>query len=245
MRLQEDSLNQTLLNEERVIVNQYRMLLKQGEELYKQKSIVNWIKLGDSNTKYFHNSMKVRNARNKIVSLKLHYGETFDQRKIKVAMVEYYKALIRANEFNRQYVCIETIRSGATVSEKEADELCSAITDEEIRAAVWSIGDNKAPGVDGFNSLFFKKVWRIVEADVTGAVKEFFETGWLLKQFNATTSIVIPKIQSCWLDRFQTYCMLYCHLQGNYKNHYKQVKKYSWQNYQLGSVCLCTRKENN
>lgn len=69
MGLQEDPLNQTLLNEERVIVNQYRMLLKQEEELYKQKLRVNWIKFGDSNTKYFHNSMKVRNARNKIVSL--------------------------------------------------------------------------------------------------------------------------------------------------------------------------------
>lgn len=47
--------------------------------------------------------------------------------------------------------------------------------------------------MDEFNSSFFNKVWKILGADVIRAMKEFFETSRLLKQFNSTTLTVVPK----------------------------------------------------
>jgi hypothetical protein len=47
------------------------------ESLLKQKSRMNWVKEGDSNTKYFHESIKQRRGRNQLVALKVgdHLGE--------------------------------------------------------------------------------------------------------------------------------------------------------------------------
>ncbi|GFS38119.1 hypothetical protein Acr_00g0055830 [Actinidia rufa] len=53
--------------------------------------------------------------------------------------------------------------------------------DEEIRTALFSIGEDKAPGLDGFSSCFFKRSWDIVGSDFTAVVKEFFSSGQILK----------------------------------------------------------------
>ncbi|GKC44218.1 hypothetical protein Tco_1061940, partial [Tanacetum coccineum] len=46
--------------------------------------------------------------------------------------------------------------------------------EDEIREALASIDDNKAPGPDSYTAKFFKAAWFIVGKDVGDAVKEFF-----------------------------------------------------------------------
>lgn len=64
---------------------------------------------------------------------------------------------------------------------------------DEIKAAVFSLPRNKTAGPDG-DSAFFRSCWNIVGAKLVEAVSEFFRTGQLLKEWNATTIILIPKI---------------------------------------------------
>ncbi|GAB2302998.1 hypothetical protein Dimus_036988, partial [Dionaea muscipula] len=49
------------------------------------------------------------------------------------------------------------ISQGRRVLDDDYDALCSPVTDLEIKNALWSIGENKAPGPDGdlFDSLFY------------------------------------------------------------------------------------------
>ncbi|GJX67679.1 protein LAZ1 [Tanacetum coccineum] len=68
------------------------------------------------------------------------------------------------------------------------------VTDEEVKAAMFSIGDERAPGPDGFSSAFFKKGWDIVGLDVCHAIRDFFVNGRLLKEINHTFIALIPKI---------------------------------------------------
>ncbi|GJZ37183.1 hypothetical protein Tco_0583374 [Tanacetum coccineum] len=56
----------------------------------------------------------------------------------------------------------------------------------EIKEALKSIDDNKAPGPDGYTYMFFKAAWKIVGDDVSSAFKEFFQIGKLLSEMNAT-----------------------------------------------------------
>ncbi|KAF5815085.1 hypothetical protein HanXRQr2_Chr03g0118881 [Helianthus annuus] len=51
------------------------------------------------------------------------------------------------------------------------------VTQEEVKAVMFSIGENKAPGPDGYTSAFFKRSWDIVGDEVTAAVLQFFENG--------------------------------------------------------------------
>ncbi|GJW85217.1 hypothetical protein Tco_0158362 [Tanacetum coccineum] len=68
------------------------------------------------------------------------------------------------------------------------------VSGEEIKAAMFSIGDDCAPGPDGFSSAFLKKGWDIVGGDVCHAICDFFVNGRLLKEINHTFIALIPKI---------------------------------------------------
>ncbi|XP_021985789.1 uncharacterized protein LOC110881983 [Helianthus annuus] len=67
------------------------------------------------------------------------------------------------------------------------------VTREEIKQAMFSISENKAPGPDGYTSAFFKHAWDIVGEEVTNAVLDFFDNGQLLKQINHAILSLIPK----------------------------------------------------
>ncbi|GJX52037.1 hypothetical protein Tco_0280406 [Tanacetum coccineum] len=70
------------------------------------------------------------------------------------------------------------------------------VTNEEIKSAMFDIGDNKASGPDRFTSCFFKKSWNIMGKDVCEAVREFFKSGKLLGEMNATLMTLVSKIQN-------------------------------------------------
>ena len=59
-----------------------------------------------------------------------------------------------------------------------------------------SIGKDKAPGIDGYNALFFKHTWKIVKKDVVKAVIDFFTKGKLFKPFNFTLVSLLLKVQN-------------------------------------------------
>nr|XP_043615904.1 uncharacterized protein LOC122587803 [Erigeron canadensis] len=69
------------------------------------------------------------------------------------------------------------------------------VSDTEIKDAMFSIFDIKAPGPDGFSSAFFKKAWSIVGKEVSLAIHDFFKKGKLLKELNHTILALIPKNQ--------------------------------------------------
>lgn len=52
----------------------------------------------------------------------------------------------------------KTVRKrGPTLNHAQQLVLCVEMTSEEIYVSLHSIGDNKAPGVDGYNTKFLKK----------------------------------------------------------------------------------------
>lgn len=53
---------------------------------------------------------------------------------------------------------------------------------------------DSAPGLDGFNGLFFVSCWATVGADVTSAIQFFFQHGSLPASFNSSMIILIPKV---------------------------------------------------
>lgn len=59
--------------------------------------------------------------------------------------------------------------------------LCQQVSMKEINEALWNIKDDKSPRLDGYNSYFLKKTWRIVGREVYEAVKIFFSNGKILK----------------------------------------------------------------
>ena len=70
------------------------------------------------------------------------------------------------------------------------------VLDSEIKGAMFSIGNDKAPGPDGFTSVFSKKAWEVVGGDVCKAVRDFFTNGKLLQEINRTILALLPKVST-------------------------------------------------
>ncbi|KAJ7009360.1 hypothetical protein NC653_000125 [Populus alba x Populus x berolinensis] len=84
----------------------------------------------------------------------------------------------------------------SSISGAQIPDLEQPVTNEEIKTALFSIPDDKAPGPDGFTSLFFKKSWSIIGADFMRAVSYFFEYSIMPRCINATRISLVPKVEN-------------------------------------------------
>ncbi|GKE43380.1 RNA-directed DNA polymerase, eukaryota, reverse transcriptase zinc-binding domain protein [Tanacetum coccineum] len=80
------------------------------------------------------------------------------------------------------------------LSEENASNMVRYVADDEIKMALFDINDSKALGPDSFTAAFFKKSWCIIGRDICCAIREFFITGKLLGELNATLVSLIPKV---------------------------------------------------
>ncbi|GKD54771.1 RNA-directed DNA polymerase, eukaryota, reverse transcriptase zinc-binding domain protein [Tanacetum coccineum] len=112
----------------------------------------------------------------------------------------FYK-MLKGRSINAHVSSIDAYEDLFTtkLSPYEASQMIKPITDNEIKKVMFSTADNKAPGPDGFSAKFFKATWHIVGSDVWSAVKEFFSSGKLLDELNATIISLIPKITTTML----------------------------------------------
>lgn len=90
---------------------------------------------------------------------------------------------------------VNIAQHGPVLSHQQGLLLDLTFSPEEIKSALWSIPDEKAPGLDGFNSKFYKSAWDIVGPDVVKAISHFFLTGKMPRSWNTATITLIPKVQ--------------------------------------------------
>ena len=81
----------------------------------------------------------------------------------------------------RVRINMNMIHSGPVLSQDQQNLLDLNFTPDEIKDTIWSIPEDKAPGLDGFNNGFYKAAWEIVGTDVVKAVRDFFANDTLLK----------------------------------------------------------------
>ncbi|KAL9667843.1 hypothetical protein QQ045_002212 [Rhodiola kirilowii] len=79
------------------------------------------------------------------------------------------------------------------VSEEMNSWLLRDISEEEVRAAVFSMGPLKALGVDEFPAIFYQKHWNSIKDNIMKEVKDFWAEGLLDKEINKTLIVLIPK----------------------------------------------------
>ena len=184
-----------LVDNEKRCLKAFQDLACAEEGFPKQKSRIQWLKLGDQNTSFFHKAIKARNARNVIKVITLANGcRIEDPEAIKQEAVAHFQNIMCSNGpfFNHNHYLNNL--DGLTWSPQHLDSLNSRISQEEIKSAIFSMNDSKAPGPDGFTSLFYKKAWSIVGSDVVEAVESFFNSGCMLREINCIIITLVPKV---------------------------------------------------
>lgn len=79
------------------------------------------------------------------------------------------------------------------ISEMHNNMLTGDVQKSEVKAAMFSMDPDKAPGCDGYTPGFYQKCWHIVGEDVTNLVNSFFREGKLPTCLNDTILVLIPK----------------------------------------------------
>ncbi|GJS71118.1 putative RNA-directed DNA polymerase, eukaryota, reverse transcriptase zinc-binding domain protein [Tanacetum coccineum] len=190
--LDKDPYFSVMREEEMVYSNAYKNALLDEERLLRQKSKIEWLKEGDLNNAFFHNSLKGRLNKSRIESIIDDEGQSFTGADVAAKFVEYFQNIFGIE--GDTYPVDDPIQFfSKKISEEDALDMIKPVTSEEIKLALFDIEDNKAPGPDGFTSKFFKASWGIVGGDVCRAVKEFFNSGKMLGELNTTIISLVPK----------------------------------------------------
>ncbi|KAL6554867.1 hypothetical protein OROGR_006125 [Orobanche gracilis] len=98
------------------------------------------------------------------------------ERDIEAEVISFYKGLLGTTASTSLSVNLVIIRCGNVLTQSQRLELIKPVTAHEIYTALHSIGDSKAPGADGFSSLFFKSAWNVIGHDFIMAIQDFFRT---------------------------------------------------------------------
>lgn len=117
-----------------------------------------------------------------ITVIRLEDGHnTSSQDEIAQAFVNHFKKLFSAHDLN-QTTSILICNMGPKVPTDCFEALLSPITKQEVCNVISVMDNNKAPGSDCFNVLFFKKAWNIIGDDIFATINDFFISRKILKQ---------------------------------------------------------------
>ncbi|GJT46976.1 sodium/hydrogen exchanger 6 [Tanacetum coccineum] len=189
-----DPSNSILREEEAIYLKAFNQSILDEERFLKQKAKIKWLVVGDSNSSYFHKSVKSRVQRNRIKVVCNMDNIEHEGLNVLNAFVKHYEMFLgvvsATTPFDIPNLFTKHLPSGVR------DQMVCFITNDKIKKVMLSIGDNRALGPDGYSSAFFKKGWDIIGNDVCDAVRDFFTNGRLLKETNHTILALIPKVST-------------------------------------------------
>ncbi|GJT15340.1 RNA-directed DNA polymerase, eukaryota, reverse transcriptase zinc-binding domain protein [Tanacetum coccineum] len=165
--IDKDPHNTILKYLEAKLVKEFYVAEADEEKFLSQQAKIKWLSEGDKTSNYFHKVLKGRSIKSKILSLTDAKGG-------------YYKE----DQIPQK------------ISNEIALNMIANVSDSEIKRAMFDIEDSKAPGPNGFTAAFFKKAWRVIGNDVCKAVNEFFSSGRMLGEINATLISLIPNVET-------------------------------------------------
>ncbi|KAI3680154.1 hypothetical protein L2E82_50614 [Cichorium intybus] len=193
--LDRDPFNKDLREEQCRYLLAYNEASLDEERFLKQKSKVNWLREGDKNSAFFHKAVKSRKSRNRINSIQDVHGNWISGNDLPNLFVSHFQAFLGSAQPSTAIRDPSSLFSNK-LSPLQSNAMLTPVTDAEVKCVLFQMGDDKAPGSDGFSAKFFKSAWDIVGPDFCMAVKEFFYSGKLLKSFNSTILALIPKVDS-------------------------------------------------
>lgn len=186
-------LTQQNIDREQVLRFKLERLEEQHDLFWRQRAHANWLEKGDRNTSYFHAYATERKRKSTIKKLKGEDGvEVEGEEGLKALVSNYFSSLFTPVIGTNIEEVIQHINP--CVSPQMNEILDAEFTVEEIRNALDSIGDLKAPGSDGMPAVFYKKFWPTVGERVVHEVLEVLRGGSIPEGWNETVVVLIPEV---------------------------------------------------
>ncbi|GJU94103.1 RNA-directed DNA polymerase, eukaryota [Tanacetum coccineum] len=173
-----------------------------------QKAKVKWAIEGDENSKFFHGIINKKRSQLAIRGVFVDGLWCTDPGMVKETFCNHFEARFKkpvTHRFKLNFHFHKKLLQG------QAADLERCVSRDEIRMAVWSCGDNKSPGPDGFTFEFFKKYWDFIGPDFCEAVEYFFVNGSFSKGCNSSFVALIPKVMDAkFVNDFRPISLIGC-----------------------------------
>ncbi|KAI0493880.1 hypothetical protein KFK09_024006 [Dendrobium nobile] len=171
-------------------VRELNVILNCLNTWWKQREQVKWVVEGDSNKKFFHAFANARRNANWISQIKNPDGLlTEDPREVEEGFFRFFQ-----DKWKDRYCSLENWPKPWMVLEEDDKILFKKeLSEIEVKESVMRLGNNKAPGCDGLTHSFFKSFWEIIGEDVYKAVRFFFSTGKMSKEWKDALVVLIQK----------------------------------------------------
>lgn len=152
-----NQLSEFLLTLEKQLIVEYFLILLREEEFWALKSRLNATTFGDRNTSFFHVSTLVRHHRNKIGYLKDGLGNWItDENEVKMHIKCGFEKLYSTELSLCPLSPPVSSFSCYFLSDENCSSISNMVTNEEVRANLWSLKPFKAPGPDRLHAGFLQ-----------------------------------------------------------------------------------------
>jgi hypothetical protein len=170
--------NSGSLEEIKTIQTEINDILEHEDMRWKQRAKQHWYLAGDKNTQFFHSWVNQRRKQNTIHNVTDDEGKVWRRRKeVSKIFVDFYSNLFTSQCPVGIEECINHIDCRISVNMNQF--LPRPFTGDEVKHALFQMHPLKSPGPDGFSAGFFQNSWGLVGSDITRAVLEVLNRGWL------------------------------------------------------------------
>lgn len=182
----------------------------------RQRSRMTWLKEGDVNSKFFH--IKANSRKRKKFMNTLH-TPTCIVISAKVKEEELYR-------FFRERLGTNFQRTSSlnwhmlNLPSLDLSELEEDVSEEELKATIFALPPEKAPGPDGFIGAFFKVAWNIIKEDLLAAISSFLnhKTSQLAELNSAYICLIPKKDDALGTDHFRPISLIHSFLRSSPKS---------------------------
>lgn len=181
-----------ILDKEALFQQNYHKACLAEEEYWRLKSRSLWLKAGDRNSSFFHKQAQARKCTNSISEIKdgiiIHKGNA----NIKKAASLHFEIMYSEEAILDQNS--EMLDGIPSLISADMNHLLEAkVTKNEVKATLFAMNPDKAPGPDGFSARFLQICWSIVEKDLYKMVLKSQVCKKIGGSTNSTFLALIPK----------------------------------------------------
>lgn len=193
-RLDEAQESRTLSSQESELCNSLKLrtlgLASLARTIARQRSRLLFLGEGDANTKFFHLQACHRARKNRFDSMWVDGSEVVSDTAMAQALYDHYNSILGTSFGRTRRVNLTAIG----LPSMELGDLEVLFTEDEVRSVVMNLPNDKAPGPDGFTSLFYKVAWDIIKSDVLNALHAFWaQDGRSFSHLNGAYMVLLKK----------------------------------------------------
>ncbi|XP_074282600.1 uncharacterized protein LOC141607138 [Silene latifolia] len=151
-------------------------------------------------TRFLYNRVKQRSTKHRIIALRTTDNVWLESpNDITEEIVTYFKLLLTSNTALAPASHVESLQScfdGLTfprLGSFECSLLQEPFKETDVMTSLRGMDASKSPGPDGITPLFFHAFWPQIGHLVTSAILRFLNSGVMLKEWNNTIIVLIPK----------------------------------------------------